>query len=422
MSLRKDLISLQFANATPNTVLGWNNLGVPFHMPAFTGATVSVAGSIGLVPAPIANQHNLFLRGDGTWAVAGSGGGSGTINGSGTSGRLTLWTGTTDIGDNVNLTYDITNSILKTQTINLSRTGLPGSGIADGDFVFDTNQADFRGRIDTQWTNFTKTDEIILPAGTTNITLDNSYRNKNIVTSASTTVTINVTSSLVNKFACTITKGGTGNVVISGFTTFNSINNTSTITIQHAVAYIYHIGGNVWRGVGALGNVGFGTVTSVQLGNISNFLTVSSSPIIGSGVITANLNNQNAETVLIGPASGSSATTPTFRALTRNSLPAFEFVDGSGSTITISQAPHRFVIIDVIGSGNHNIQLNNVISEIGWWCHIFRSKDAGTTTITAGSGVIIDGVGSANPVVTAGTMATIIYRGSGRFQVIGDLT
>lgn len=36
---------------------------------AFSGATSSAAGSKGLVPAPAANKHNSFLRGDGTWAT-----------------------------------------------------------------------------------------------------------------------------------------------------------------------------------------------------------------------------------------------------------------------------------------------------------------------------------------------------------------
>ena len=33
------------------------------------GATSTAAGTSGLVPAPAANKHNLFLKGDGTWAV-----------------------------------------------------------------------------------------------------------------------------------------------------------------------------------------------------------------------------------------------------------------------------------------------------------------------------------------------------------------
>lgn len=38
----------------------------------FTGATASAAGSTGLVPAPAAGNNGKFLRGDGTWQVAGA--------------------------------------------------------------------------------------------------------------------------------------------------------------------------------------------------------------------------------------------------------------------------------------------------------------------------------------------------------------
>lgn len=42
----------------------------------FTGATSSVAGEAGLVPAPTAADAGKFLKGDGTWAEAGGGGGA----------------------------------------------------------------------------------------------------------------------------------------------------------------------------------------------------------------------------------------------------------------------------------------------------------------------------------------------------------
>lgn len=41
-----------------------------------TGATASTPGTHGLVPAPAAGDNTKFLRGDGTWATAGGGGGT----------------------------------------------------------------------------------------------------------------------------------------------------------------------------------------------------------------------------------------------------------------------------------------------------------------------------------------------------------
>lgn len=43
-----------------------------------TGATASVAGTHGLVPAPSAGDNTKFLRGDGTWQTVQSGGGGGS--------------------------------------------------------------------------------------------------------------------------------------------------------------------------------------------------------------------------------------------------------------------------------------------------------------------------------------------------------
>ena len=42
----------------------------------FVGASSSVAGSKGLVPAPAIGDDTKFLKGDGTWAAAGGGGGN----------------------------------------------------------------------------------------------------------------------------------------------------------------------------------------------------------------------------------------------------------------------------------------------------------------------------------------------------------
>ncbi len=58
---------------------------------AFTGATASVAGTQGLVPAPAAGQQASFLRGDATWAAAGDV--AGPVSSTDTA--LALYSGTT---------------------------------------------------------------------------------------------------------------------------------------------------------------------------------------------------------------------------------------------------------------------------------------------------------------------------------------
>ena len=64
----------------PNYVCNIDNVGLKIgdndianlaSYSAFTGATGSVAGSAGLVPAPAATDNDKYLKGDGTWAAAG---------------------------------------------------------------------------------------------------------------------------------------------------------------------------------------------------------------------------------------------------------------------------------------------------------------------------------------------------------------
>jgi hypothetical protein len=59
--------------AKSNNSVGWYKLPVnAFNNAVYnimTGATSTTAGTSGLVPAPAANKHNAFLRGDGTWVV-----------------------------------------------------------------------------------------------------------------------------------------------------------------------------------------------------------------------------------------------------------------------------------------------------------------------------------------------------------------
>ncbi len=51
----------------------WVNSSLSDVLAVMQGASETQAGVAGLVPAPQANQHNLFLRGDGVWADAGVG-------------------------------------------------------------------------------------------------------------------------------------------------------------------------------------------------------------------------------------------------------------------------------------------------------------------------------------------------------------
>jgi hypothetical protein len=66
-------------------------------------------------------------------------------------------------------------------------------------------------------------------------------------------------------------------------------------------------------------SVGTGTVTSVGLSMPAQF-TVSNSPVVATGTLTATWQNQDANTFLAGPTSGGAAS-PTFRALSLADIP-----------------------------------------------------------------------------------------------------
>jgi hypothetical protein len=80
-----------------------------------------------------------------------------------------------------------------------------------------------------------------------------------------------------------------------------------------------------------------GTVTSVGM-TVPSILSVSGSPITGSGTLAVTLANESANTVFAGPTSGGAAT-PTFRSLIATDLPNTAVTPGTYniSTITVDQ-------------------------------------------------------------------------------------
>ena len=81
-------------------------------------------------------------------------------------------------------------------------------------------------------------------------------------------------------------------------------------------------------------SVGSGTVTSVAM-TVPSYYTVTGSPVTTSGTFALSVNNQNANTILAGPASGA-ATTPTFRSLGLADIPSLgsSYLNITGGTIS----------------------------------------------------------------------------------------
>ena len=193
---------------------------------------------------------------------------------------------------------------------------------------------------------------------------------------------------------------------------------------------------------GVISAVHSGTVSSVGLSLPSQF-TVSGSPVTSSGVLTAVMANESANSVWSGPTSGSPAA-PTFRALVAADLPlatssSFGAVEPDNSTITIAagviSAVHSGTVTSVglsmpsvfsvasspvTGSGTLAVTLATEVANSVWAgptsgsaaAPTFRALvaadlPAGTGTVTS-VGLTSPGVlytVSGSPVTTSGTLA-----------------
>jgi hypothetical protein len=94
-------------------------------------------------------------------------------------------------------------------------------------------------------------------------------------------------------------------------------------------------------GSGCGGGGGSGTVTSVALsdGSTVPIYTISGSPVTTSGTLAFTLNTQTPNFVLAGPATGSTAVEPTFRALVAADIPSISLTSGVSGTLQAAQFP-----------------------------------------------------------------------------------
>ncbi|MDR3725016.1 MAG: hypothetical protein P4K83_11075 [Terracidiphilus sp.] len=83
---------------------------------------------------------------------------------------------------------------------------------------------------------------------------------------------------------------------------------------------------------------GSGTVTSVGLSAPSTVFSVSATPVTSYGTIALGLNTQSPNTFMAGPASGTAAATPGFRAIASADLPSTIAANTTGSAASLSGA------------------------------------------------------------------------------------
>jgi len=262
---------------------------VPADLPTMVGDSGS-GGAKGAVPAPGAGDTaaGKFLKADGTWAVPT---GSGTVTSVGLSGPSE---------------FSISGSpVTGTGTLTFSKSNQAANTVWAGPTIGGAAAPTFRAL-----------DPADLP---------------------------NHSAALITTGTLSVLRGGTGltSGTSGGLVYFNggSSIDCSALAAQYKVL----IGGGAGNppytlsGIGTAGqvltsngtgadpswqNAGSGTVTSVAM-TVPGFLSVSGTPITGSGTLAVTLANQNANTVFCGPTSGGAAT-PTFRSLVAGDVPSLD--------------------------------------------------------------------------------------------------
>lgn len=171
-----------------------------------------------------------------------------------------------------------------------------------------------------------------------------------------------------------INRGGTGLAPASVANSAILIGNGSAFNLSNLVAgtnvTITTTGGNTTISTTS-GGGGGGTVTSVGL-SMPSIFSVSGSPVTSSGTLSASLATQSANQIFAGPASGSSAVAPTFRALVAADIPkqfsgvgwAFGGTSNPGSTtwplFSSNNATHPALVLF-----NSNSAATSLLSTMG---------------------------------------------------------
>lgn len=350
-------------------------------------------------------------------------GGGGTITGSGTAGRVTLWSGASAITSDSALVYDSTNDILGVPRVNFTAVSSdPSGGAANGDFTYNSTELDFRGRINGYWTNLTRP-EVIIDNASTTITLDESYRNKVLFLGAATNITVSAGDISVG-FTVTLYKTGTGDVIFNptGGLTLDAVDDTIS-TLQGGATFIQK-SSSVWQGGGALGasggGGGSGTVTSVAL-SLPSIFSISGSPVTTSGTLTGTLTTQSANTIFSGPSSGGAAI-PTFRSLVASDIPALDYWPITGSKTLTGN-------VTISGdNGNYQVYLGNESSTTTWLSdfrvasYYNRLYSDTTTDILGNDAITINAIGAANNLFLKGGSSVQVKASNSSRQLIFDDT
>lgn len=149
---------------------------------------------------------------------------------------------------------------------------------------------------------------------------------------------------------------------------------------------------------------GGGTVSSVGLA-LPSFITVSGSPVTGSGTLTGTLATQAANVVFAGPVSGGAAT-PAFRALVAADMPSG--TGTIGGTLTATRVPFASGASTLVDSAKMTFSTTNGLSIN------LASSGANNLNLGSGSGALLT---SSAKTVSIGDFAL----GAGTTGVVGNV-
>lgn len=190
-----------------------------------------------------------------------------------------------------------------------------------------------------------------------------------------------------------LTDAGTDGITVTGGT--GAVIGLGAALSQHVAdsthnGYLSSTDWSTFNGKGA------GTVTSVGL-SLPSFITVSGSPVTGSGTLTGTLATQSANTIFGGPSTGAAAA-PTFRLLAAADIPSLSYVSSIGVTAPIASTGGLTPTIScVVATGS----VAGCLSAVDWTT--FNAKQAAGNYITALTGDAT----AAGPGSSALTLATV---------------
>lgn len=309
-----------------------NGLSGDLTLVAGTGITITPSGTNITITASAFTAGNLTDTGTDGIIVTG---GTGAVIGSGTS----LAQHVADTTHNGYLSSTDWNTFNGKQASGSYITSLSGDGTASGPGAAAFTLTSVNANIgsfgsSTSIPSFTVNAKGLLTAAGSNVviapagTLSGTTLNSTVVSSSLTSVGTIITG-VWDGTTIALANGGTGQtsaanafIALAPLTTAGDLlyENASPAPARLAIGST----GNVLTVSGGLPTwappATSGTVTSVGL-SLPSIITVSGSPVTGSGTLTGTLATQAANLVFSGPSSGS-VTTPTFRSLVANDIPS----------------------------------------------------------------------------------------------------